>query len=342
MNAALPQGALGPQELAETGLLKLRVHAIRWEAEDIHAFELRDPAGAPLPAVQAGAHVDVHLGAGRVRSYSLAGNPAERSHWLLGVLREKQGRGGSRAMHEQVRVGELLTVGLPRNAFALHPDSLKSQAQGGGHSILLAGGIGITPLKAMAHTLQQQGASFELHYCARTPAHTAFAQDLRAVVPAGQLHFHHDHGNPEQGLDIAALLRSPAPGTHVYFCGPAGFMKACEAATAHWPAGTVHSEHFKAPEPAAKSMPDGAFEVRLARKGVTLQVQPEQTIVRAIELAGHRVPTSCLSGLCGSCKVNYLEGEVEHNDYILSDEEKTRCLTVCVSRSRGPLLVLDL
>lgn len=345
MNAALPQGALdplSPLSAASEALLQLRVQAIRHEAEGIHSFELRDPSGADLPRVQAGAHVDVHLKGGLVRPYSLAGNPAERGHWLLGVLREKQGRGGSRAMHEQVRVGDLLTVSAPRNAFGLHPDSLKTPAQGGGHSILLAGGIGITPLKAMAHTLQQQGASFELHYCARTPAHTAFAQALQEVVPAGRLHVHHDHGNPDHGLDIAGLLQNPAPGAHVYFCGPAGFMQACEAATTHWPAGTVHSEHFKAPEPAAKARPDGAFEVKLARKGVTLQVQPEQTIVRAIELAGYRVPTSCLSGLCGSCKVNYLEGDVEHNDYILSDEEKARCLTVCVSRSRGPMLVLDL
>jgi ferredoxin-NADP reductase len=347
VNAAVPSGALlqgalaGAADGAEA-LLQLRVHAIRYEAEGIHSFELRAPSGQALPEVQAGAHVDVHLKGGLLRSYSLAGDPAERSHWLLGVLREKQGRGGSRAMHEQVRVGDLLAVGQPRNAFALHPDCLKPRAEGGGHSMLLAGGIGITPLKAMAHTLQRQGASFELHYCARTPEHTAFAEALRALVPAGQLHLHHDHGEPAQGLDIAALLRQPQHGTHVYFCGPAGFMQACEAATAHWPAGTVHSEHFKAPEPAAKATPDGAFEVRLARKGVTLQVQPEQTIVRAIELAGHRVPTSCLSGLCGSCKVNYLEGDVEHNDYILSDEEKARCLTVCVSRSRGPLLVLDL
>jgi vanillate O-demethylase ferredoxin subunit len=119
-------------------------------------------------------------------------------------------------------------------------------------------------------------------------------------------------------------------------------MKACTEATAHWPSGTVHSEHFKAPEAKVPDMPAGSFQVNLARTGITVQVGPEQTIVRAIELAGLRVPTSCLSGLCGACKTDYLEGDVEHNDYILSEEEKTRCMTVCVSRSRGPLLVLDL
>jgi ferredoxin-NADP reductase len=331
VNAPLPQGVL---EQAGADTLQLRVQAIRYEAASIHAFELADPTGAPLPPVTAGAHVDVHLAGGVVRSYSLAGDPQDHQRWTLGVLREAKGRGGSQAMHEQVRVGQLLTVGMPRNAFPL--------ANAAAHSVLLAGGIGITPLKAMAHTLKAQGASFELHYCARTPEHTAFKEALQALVPQGQLHFHHDLGNPAQGLNIEQLLQAPAPGTHLYFCGPPGFMKACADASAHWPSGSVHSEHFKAPEPTTPVMPAGSFQVSLARTGITVQVGPEQTIVRAIELAGHRVPTSCLSGLCGACKTPYLEGDVEHNDYILSDEERNHCMTVCVSRSRGPLLVLDI
>lgn len=331
MNAPLPQGVLAG---AGADTLSLRVQSIRYEADSIHAFELVDPNGARLPETSAGAHVDVHLGGGLMRSYSLAGDPQDRHRWVLGVLRETKSQGGSKAMHDQVRVGQRLTVGLPRNAFGL--------AEGASHSVLLAGGIGITPLKAMAHTLNAQGASFELHYCAKTPEHAAFKAELQSLVPPGRLHFHHDNGDPTQGLDIAALLKQPEGGTHVYFCGPTGFMKACTEATAHWPSGTVHSEHFKAPEPTVSDVPAGSFQVNLARTGITVQVGPEQTIVRAIELAGHRVPTSCLSGLCGACKTGYLEGDVEHNDYILSDEEKTHCMTVCVSRSRGPLLVLDI
>jgi vanillate O-demethylase ferredoxin subunit len=314
--------------------LRLHVRAIRLLAERTHGFELVHPDGDALPEVAAGAHLDVHLPGGLMRSYSLAGDPQDRTHWLLGVLRELEGRGGSRAMHDSVRVGDVLTVGAPRNAFALAP--------GAAHRLLLAGGIGITPLKAMAHALAAQGASFELHHCARSPRHAAFASELRAAVPAGRLHHHFDDGQPAQGLDIAALLAQPAPGTHLYYCGPAGFMQACAAASAHWPAGSVHFEHFKPPASAAPAMPEGAFEVLLARRGIRLQVQPEQTIVRAIELAGLRVPTSCLSGLCGACKTDYLEGDVEHNDYILGDDEKQHCMTLCVSRSRGPLLVLDL
>jgi ferredoxin-NADP reductase len=331
MTAALPQAVVAS---AAGAALRLQVRSISLQAEGIHAFELAHPDGAELPEVSAGAHVDVHLPGNMVRSYSLAGDPADRRRWVLGVLRERDGRGGSKSMHDRVRVGELLTVEAPRNAFSLAP--------GATHSVLVGGGIGITPLKAMAHALRAQGASFELHYCARSPRHAAFASELEALVPPGRLHFHFDGGDPAKGLDIAALLDKPADGTHLYYCGPGGFMKACAEASAHWAPGTVHCEHFKAPEPEASAAPAGAFQVRLARTGVTVQVEAEQTIVRAIELAGHRVPTSCLSGLCGSCKVDYLEGDVEHNDYILSDEEKTRCMTICVSRSRGPVLVLDI
>ena len=320
--------------LGAEGTLRLQVRAIRLQAERTHAFELASPDGALLPPASAGAHVDVHLPGGLLRSYSLAGDPQDRTHWLLGVLRELDGSGGSRAMHESVRVGDMLTLSAPRNAFAL--------AQGATHSVLLGGGIGITPLKAMAHALAAQGASFELHHCTRSPQHAAFAAELDATVPADRLHRHFDGGDPAQGLDLAALLARTAPGTHLYYCGPAGFMQACADASRHWPAGSVHFEHFKPPAATAPAMPAGSFEVLLAHKGIRVQVQPEQTIVRAMELAGLRVPTSCLSGLCGSCKTNYLEGDVEHNDYILSDEEHKTCLTLCVSRARSPLLVLDL
>ncbi len=329
MNAPLPLTLA-----AEGGVLELQVRAIRLQGQGVCSYELADPQGEPLPPFEAGAHVDVHLPGGLVRSYSLAGDPQDHSCWLLGVLKEPKGQGGSRAMHEKVRVGDLLRVGPVRNAFPL-----AAQAR---HTLLLGGGIGITPLKAMAHTLSARGDDFELHYCARSPAHAAFVNDLRAIVPPGRLHLHFDGGDPARGLDIAALLRDRAEGTHVYFCGPAGFMQACESACAHWPPEAVHSEHFKAPAVAASDIPDGGFEVRLARSGVTIQVGPDQTIVRAIELSGHRVPTSCLSGLCGACKVDYLEGEVDHRDYILDDAERARCLTVCVSRARSRTLTLDL
>jgi vanillate O-demethylase ferredoxin subunit len=313
---------------------KLRLQAIRWQAQGICSYELVDPDGHALEPFEAGAHVDVYLPGGLVRSYSLAGDPRDTSHWLLGVLLDAKSRGGSAAMHNRVRVGDLLELGSARNAFPL--------ASGAKHSILIAGGIGITPLKSMAHALKAAGESFELHYCARGPNHVAFMKELQALVPQEYLHFHFDGGEPSKGLDIENLLKVAAPNTHVYYCGPEGFMHACAQASEHWPKEAVHFEHFKAPEPKALDLPDGAFEVHLVKSGETIQVGPDQTIVRAIELTGRRVSTSCLSGLCGSCKVDYVDGEVDHRDYILSDEEKTYCLTVCVSRAKGKTLSLNL
>ena len=329
MNAPLPNAIAN-----DVSRMELQVKSIRWEAQGICAFELVDPEGHALPSFEAGSHVDVHLPGGMVRSYSLAGDPQDASKWVLGVLKEPKSRGGSLAMHDKIRAGDLITVGPIRNAFPM-----SAQAQ---HVILLGGGIGITPLKSMAHVLAAQGQSFELHYCARSLKNAAFLDALSALVPKGHLHLHLDEGDPAKGLDIQALLKNPAKGTHVYFCGPSGFMKACEQATEHWAPETVHSEHFKAPETAPSDMPDGAFEVRLIRSGETIQVGPDQTIVRAIELTGRRVPTSCLSGLCGACKVDYVDGEVDHRDYILNDQERETCLTVCVSRAKGKTLSLDL
>ena len=310
------------------------VRAMRLEAKGIMSYELVDTLGQALPAIEAGAHVDVHLPNGLIRSYSLAGDPSDRTRWVLGVLRETRGTGGSRAMHEMVRVGAEIAVGPVRNAFALAADAK--------HSVLLAGGIGITPLKSMAHTLARSGASFELHYCARSADRTAFVPELSALAPVGQLHFHFDQGDPAKGLDIQSLLRTPDEGTHVYFCGPEGFMAACSQASEHWPVGTVHKEYFKAPEQSVPAGVDGEFDVHLARSGQTIRVSPDQTILRAIELTGLRVSTSCLSGLCGSCKVDYVDGEVDHRDYILSADERDRCLTVCVSRAKSKSLTLDI
>lgn len=315
--------------------IDLLVRTIRLEGQNILSFELVHPKGELLPEVEAGAHVDVHLPGGLVRSYSLAGDPADSRRWMLGVLREANGKGGSRAMHERVRVGGTLRVSWPRNEFKLSHDAQ--------HSILLAGGIGVTPIKSMAHALSHAGKSFEVHYCARSEANAAFVEELNALVGTDRLHWHFDGGDPARGLDIKTLLARPEAGTHVYFCGPAGFMAACEDASAHWDKGTVHREYFKAPvKQVQPGTADGAFTVFLARSGQTVTVEPNQTIVRAIELSGGRVPTSCMSGLCGTCKVTYLEGEVDHRDYILSDEEKQYCLTACVSRARGESLSLDL
>jgi ferredoxin-NADP reductase len=311
----------------------LLLRQIRLEASNVHSFELVQPQGLELPPFAAGSHLDLHLPGGLVRQYSLCNDPAERHRYVLGILNEAHGRGGSRCAHEQLRVGQQLTVSEPRNHFALHPDTQ--------HAVLIGGGIGITPLKAMAHALAAQGIPYELHCCARDTGRTAFLDELRAM---GHTRFHWDGGDPAQGLDIQTLLREPAAGTHLYYCGPAGFMAACERASAHWPTGTVHCEHFKAPKPPASEVqaPPGGFVAEIASTGQRIQVGAQTSLADALIDAGVFLQTSCISGLCGTCKLGYRSGDVEHHDHILDEDERSRCLTACVSRARQGLLVLEL
>jgi ferredoxin-NADP reductase len=339
MKNDLPADAMAPAQ-AGARTLSLLVRQIRFEAVGIQSYELVDPDGGELPPFEAGAHVDVHLPDGVVRQYSIASDPAERRHYVIGVLRDDQGRGGSRAVHETLRVQDIVRVSPPRNNFRLRGGARKV--------ILIAGGIGVTPLKAMAHELERAGVAFELHYCARDPRFAAFRDELRALESGGHVHHHFDGGVPGRGLDLAALLRAPQDDTHVYYCGPSGFMKACADAARAWPDGAVHFEHFKPPVEAKTSSSDGdapadgRFTIRIHSTGAMVDVAPEQSIVDALDGAGIHVETSCASGLCGTCKLHYLSGDVDHKDYILSDDEHAEYLTACVSRATSPVLELDL
>ena len=314
-----------------TERLTLLVRQVRLEATGIHSYELVDPNGDSLPAASAGSHIDVHLQNGIVRQYSLAHDPAQRHHYLIAVLREDRGRGGSRSVHETLHVGDRVRASVPRNSFRLARDARRH--------VLIAGGIGITPLLAMHHELAAANAKYEVHYCAKSRAHAAFAGDLEAAGAK----FYFDGGDPRNGLDIAGLLRECVDGTHVYFCGPPGFMAACAAATAHWPKERVHSEYFAVPI-ATADLPTalGAFTVEIASTGLRVTVGAEQSIVDALHENGIAVETSCVSGLCGTCKVGYLAGTVEHRDFILDDSERESFLTTCVSRASSPSLTLDL
>jgi ferredoxin-NADP reductase len=320
----------------QQGRLSLLVRQIRYEASGINSYELVDPAGDNLPAFDAGAHIDVHLANGVIRQYSLSNSPRERHRYVIAVLRDDKGRGGSKALHDSLRVQDIATVSYPRNNFSLAAQARKV--------ILLAGGIGVTPIKAMAHALDDAGIAFEFHYCARNASCVAFGDALAGPWQHGSTQFHFDHGNPAEGLDIAGLLRERGEGAHLYYCGPAGFMQACADASAHWPAGTVHFEHFKAPQAAsaASAAPAGSFAVKIASSGAMINVGPATSIADALKAAGVRIETSCESGLCGTCKIGYLEGEVDHQDCILDDAEHKQFLTACVSRAKSPVLVLDL
>ena len=315
--------------------LTVKVNKITQEAEDIRAFELVDPNGRLLPMFTAGGHIDIELPNGLARQYSLSNDPRDVDRYVIAVLREPAGRGGSAYLHDNVKEGDTLTIGTPRNNFPLH--------EGARHHILLAGGIGMTPMLAMARELATRGESFEMHYCTRTPAKTAFMAEIKASSFADKVQFHHDNGNPADGLDIAALLRDVREGAHIYYCGPTGFMHACEQASAHWPRGTVHCEYFSV-DTSVTHGADEAFQIKIASTGQVFDVPADKSIVDVLRANGYDVETMCEEGICGTCATVMLEGEADHRDFVLDDEEKARgeFIMVCCSRSKSPMLTLDL
>lgn len=326
--------------------LQVCVRSITPEATDIKAYEVVDAAGGPLPPFEPGSHIDVHLpdeGLG-VRQYSLCGDPLDCSRYLFTVQREAEGRGGSKSIFENVHPGTILTISKPRNRFPLHENAQRH--------LLLAGGIGITPIMAMVCQLQRTDADFTLHYCARSPERTAFMTRLRPLVETGRAFIHWDGGDPSKGLDVKAVLDVYADGTHLYYCGPPAFMSAVSAAAAHWPPGTTHREYFtpSALDPVGSvdstAADEGAlgapFKVKLARTGQTFDVPGDKTILNVLREHGVEVETACELGVCGTCRTRYLEGEPDHRDFVLEEQEHQRELTVCCSRSKSPLLVLDL
>jgi len=316
--------------------LAVRVARKAVEARDICSFELVAADGGTLPAFTAGAHIDVQAPGGLTRPYSLCNAPHERHRYLIAVLLEPASRGGSAAMHERVHEGEMLTVGAPKNHFALAPDAARH--------LLLAGGIGVTPMLAMAEQLAATGAEFALHYSTRSRERMAFHDRLRGSRYAGRVALHFDDGDAAQQLDLAALLAAPTVGTHLYVCGPKGYMDAVlGTARAHgWPETRLHCEYFAAEAPPAEG--DTAFEVQLGRAGRVVVVPPGRTVVQALAAAGVEVQTSCEQGVCGTCLTRVLDGTPEHRDQYLTPEEQAAndCFTPCVSRARSKQLVLDL
>ncbi|MBS0440423.1 MAG: oxidoreductase [Proteobacteria bacterium] len=318
------------------GLLSVRVARKSIEAEDICSLELVSADGAPLPAFAAGSHVDVQLPGGPTRQYSLCNDPAETHRYLIAVLRDPRSRGGSAAVHERVNVGDTLVISAPKNHFALAHDASSH--------LLLAGGIGVTPLLCMAERLAHAGADFEMHYCTRSPARTAFRQRIAASAFAARVAFHFDDGEAAQKLDIAALLAAPRAGRHLYVCGPKGFMDAVlgSARAQGWPQAQIHYEFFGAD--AAPAAGDGGFEVMLASSGRVIKVAPDRSVVQALAEAGVSVATSCEQGVCGTCLTRVIEGEPDHRDLYLTPQEQAANdqFLPCCSRAKSARLVLDL
>ncbi|WP_367161136.1 PDR/VanB family oxidoreductase (plasmid) [Kozakia baliensis] len=311
-----------------TETMQVRVGAVEHLGR-VLAFDL-EPVEGVLPQWQAGAHVDLLLGDGLIRQYSLCGDPANRSCYRLAVLLDEASRGGSRAVHETVRPGALLQIGAPRNLFPLKATD--------DYSVLIGGGIGVTPLIAMAHELWDRGATFALHYVARDPV---FAEVLRNT-PFAQNVTVYDRGVAGSvRFDPAPVLRGQdAGGTHVYTCGPIALMDAvAEAAVAAgFEEGRIHREAFSALPIAGGS----GFEVVAARCGVRVQVSPEESITAALARAGVKVQVSCEQGICGTCVVDLIEGEADHRDEYLTEDERGEQIALCCSRARSSLLVVDL
>jgi len=317
--------------------LTVRVQRISRETPEILAFEFAHPWGRALPGYEAGAHIDVHMPGGFSRQYSLArwssNAPANAASYVIGVKREAASRGGSASMHERVREGDLLAISAPRNTFPLREDAK--------HHLLLAGGIGMTPLLAMAQALASRGDHFRLCVFARSEEHLAFADALRDPALAPHLRLHLDHGGASQRIDLHALLADRAPGTHLYVCGPGGFMQAVRDAAAHWPEDALHAEYFAAPTDASTTtgLP---FTLKLARRGISVPVAADQTAVDALHEVGIDIPVSCQQGLCGTCVVEG-EGEgAEHRDFCLTGSERRTKIALCCSRAKGRELVLQL
>jgi vanillate O-demethylase ferredoxin subunit len=319
-----------------TSSLTVRVTKKQVEAVDICSFELAHADGHPLPAFSAGSHIDVRVADGLTRQYSLCNDPEESHRYLIGVLKDPSSRGGSRGMHERIQVGDVLEISAPKNHFALAHEARKS--------VLLAGGIGITPILCMAERLSAIEADFEMHYCTRSRGRTAFSERIERGPFGSKVQFHFDDADASQRLDLAQLLHVPQVGTHLYVCGPKGFMDAVlkTARDAGWPEHQLHYEFFAAE--VTKSDTDGSFEVKLASSGRIVVVGKEQTVVQALATAGVDVPVSCEQGVCGTCLTRVIDGTPDHRDVYLTPEEQALNdqFTPCCSRSLSARLVLDL
>lgn len=346
INSGKPTSEQARQTSAASRLLQVRVRSVTYEAEDINSYELVHATGGELPPFTAGSHLDLHFRDGRVRQYSLCNDPKERHRYVIGVLRDPNGRGGSLAIFERVHAGRILTISEPRNLFPL--------AESAKQHLLLAGGIGVTPMMSMVAKLQASGADFTMHYCTRSRERTAFYDRLTNLAKQGRVTYHHDGGDPRNGLNIQALLANHKEGTHLYYCGPTAFMGAVKVASAHWPKGTVHFEYFTPPvkqavtgvESSRKSGGpediDVGFQVRINSTGAVYNVPNDRSIIDVLRENGIEIPSSCEAGLCGTCRTRYLKGEPEHHDVVLDDEEKKEYVMVCCARSKSSLLVLDL
>ena len=312
-------------------MLEVRVRSLAWAADGVMLVELVRPDGAVLPPFEAGAHVDIMLPNGLSRSYSLCNAPGEQQRYQLGVGRDRASRGGSRYVHEQLRPGTLVQISAPLNHFKLN-ESAPAFA-------LVAGGIGVTPILAMARRLAAIGKPVQMFYAVRSREASAFADELAALVPQLTLHFDDESGGPP---DLAAWLGTLPKTTGTYCCGPAPMLDGFERACATLGLADSHIERFTAPVATGPVL--GDCTVTLQRTGRSVAVKAGTSILDALLNAGLDVPYSCKEGVCGTCETKVLSGEIDHRDGVLSPAEQQRgdVMMICVSGCKGAALVLDI
>ncbi|NML35297.1 PDR/VanB family oxidoreductase [Paraburkholderia antibiotica] len=326
--------------MTHSPLLQARVRTLRHEAEGVLSVELVPADGTRFPAFSAGSHVDLHLPNGITRSYSLL-NPADDiDRYVLGVLFDPTSRGGSRFVHESLRCATVLPISTPRNNFKLAEPAQRTREPE--QSVLIAGGIGVTPILCMYRQLRAQGRAARVVYCARSRRQAAFLDEFAALGGDVELWFDDEHGG--QPFDLASYLAAQPKHVHAYCCGPLPMLAAFEAACAASGLVNVHVERFAAAATATQA-PTGGYVVHLKRSDRTLEVPDGQRLLDTLLAAGVSCDYSCGEGICGACETTVLDGEPEHRDCVLSEAEKAtgRSMMICVSGAKnGGRLVLDL
>lgn len=318
-------------------MIDVRVARKTREADAVYSFELRAIDGKPLPTFAAGAHIDVHLGNGLVRQYSLYNSPDETDRYCIAVANTPQSRGGSRHLCETVQEGDILRVDPPRNLFPLDETAA--------FSLLVAGGIGITPILSMAARLHQLGKDFAMHYCGRTASAMAFRNALDGAPYADRVTLHFDDAPQAQTADIAVQIAKCSAGSHLYVCGPSGFMDnvLTWGRDAGWQEECLHREYFAA-APLTSPTGDEPFTLRLVRSQRDLLVPAGKTAADILLESGVDIRLSCEQGICGTCLTPVVAGTPDHRDLFLTKAEHDRndCFTPCCSRSKSPVLMIDL
>lgn len=317
-------------------ILKLTVHSIINDGTDVILLDLRDPNNAELPAFSAGAHIDIHTSNGLIRQYSLCNDSRERHRYLVAIALANPSRGGSQWIHEQLKQGDLVSIGAPRNHFELNPSAT--------HSVLVAGGIGITPMLAMAMELDAQGKPWEIHFSARTKIDAALlatVNEFMTTAKHGALNLYLTREQDGQRINFSELYSKATSSTHYYCCGSNEFLNAYIEAGKVLPTEQVHFERFSSDQEAAN---DNEFTLILAKSGKELPVERGQTVLDVLKANHVSVKYMCSEGVCGSCEIRILEGEADHRDSVLSDAEKAanKSMMVCCSGAKSQRLVLDL